>query len=62
MTKNLRLHAFKHNSLKGHATMMQANCRNIINSPSATQESKLIAVQILELAIQLRVSLGERVD
>ena len=57
-----RLRAFKHNSLVGHARMMQMQAQNIATSDTTTEETKQIAYQIAELASKLERSLKTRVD
>lgn len=53
---------WRHNSFLGHATMMRMQCRTIIVSDTATDETKAIAQQILDLAVELEVSLHTRKD
>ena len=57
-----RLRAFKHNSFVGHARMMMMQAQNIATSDTTTEETKLIANQIYELADKLAGSLSKRVD
>lgn len=57
-----RLRAFKHNSFVGHARMMMAQANLIALSDTATEESKQIADQIVELAGKLARSLAKRID
>lgn len=55
-----RQRRWHHNSFHGHAAMMQQNCRSIIDSTTATDESKGLARQIARLADALRASLKIR--
>ena len=57
-----RLRAFKHNSFVGHARMMMMQVQNIATSDTTTEETKLIADQIYDLANKLARSLAKRVD
>ena len=57
-----RLRAFRHNSFVGHARMMMMQAQNIATSDTTTEETKLIADQIAELANKLARSLAKRVD
>ena len=57
-----RLRAFRHNSFVGHARMMMMQAHNITISDTTTEETKLIADQIAELANKLARSLAKRVD
>ena len=57
-----RLRAFRHNSLLGHARMIQMQAHNIATSDTTTEETKQIADQIAELASKLERSLKTRVD
>jgi hypothetical protein len=59
-TWDRRQECWKHNSFLGHARMMQMNCQAILNSKTATEEAKAIAVRIendaemLETALKIR--------
>lgn len=49
-----------HNSFHGHANMMKANCNSIVSSITATDEAKVIAYKIYNLAIELDIALKVR--
>lgn len=51
---------YRHNGFFGSAHMMKAQCQAIITSATATDESKRIASQILDLSLDLVKSLKTR--
>lgn len=51
---------YRHNGFFGSAHMMKSQCRAILSSETATDESKQIANQILGLSMQLVKSLKIR--
>jgi hypothetical protein len=57
-----RRKVWKHNSYFGHARMMQAQCENIIHSPTTTEAAKETARRIQMLTVLLTQNLKERVD
>jgi hypothetical protein len=57
-----RQNRWKHNSFLGHAGMMWSNATSIMNSYTATDESKALAREIYSLAEKLQSSLRKRRD
>lgn len=53
---------WRHNSFFGHAAMMQAQAKAIIDFETTTQTTKIIAKEILRLARELELALKERID
>lgn len=58
----VRQSRWKHNSFTGHARMMQMQCQAILNSTTATDEAKAIAVRIENDAEMLGEALRTRRD
>lgn len=53
---------WRHNSFMGMAVMMERNASSIYVSETASEESKVLAEQIEQLAHKLRISLKVRSD
>ena len=51
---------YRHNGFFGSAHMMKSQCQAILNSETATDETKQIASQIRHLSLQLAKSLKTR--
>lgn len=49
-----------HNSFLGHAKMMQANANSILQSTTATDEARAVAMKIYNLANDLYTELKTR--
>lgn len=57
-----RQEIWKHNSFMGYAAMMKSQCRSILNSSTATDDAKQIAVRIEQDAEMLGAALKKRKD
>ncbi len=57
-----RLRAFKHNAMLGWAGMTITQMQGIQNSPTASDEAKKIAGEIINLSQDLKIHLKTRVD
>lgn len=53
---------WRHNSFRGHAKMMQAQCRAIMDSKTTTADAKASAKQIYHLAVNMGLELQTRRD
>jgi len=62
MSSSKRVAVWRHNSLFGHARMMEANAENIVKAATTSPEAKATAKQIIKLARSLRLQLKDRID
>lgn len=60
LTKKQRI--WKHNSFRGHASMMHMQLQGILRADSITPEARDVAEQMLTLVYSLAYHLEKRVD
>lgn len=57
-----KLRVWKHNSFRGHASMMHMQLQGILRADSITPEARDVAEQMLTLVYSLAYHLEKRVD